>query len=397
MNYTQWKELLKNTPLPAGLVDLDAFDQNIKTIADTLVNKNQTIRIATKSLRVPGLLKRILNYGPPFSGLMCFSAFEIKFLHSQGFDNFLLAYPTVDNDELKVLREVHDQGADVCVVVDSEFHLKQLHQVMNGAGLPFKFIIDVDASLRFFGGKVHLGVRRSPIRTSSQVLNLIKLSNNYSSLSFGGIMVYEAQVAGLGDQNPFKKLLNPIFKLVRSLSIKTVKRLRKEISKNIIKEGHSIKLFNGGGTGSLSFASHEPCLTELTAGSGFFCSHLFDYYSNLNLKPSAFFALRVTRSSDENFVTCQSGGFIASGEPGWDKVPVPYEPKGLSLLSAEGCGEVQTPMVVKNNKLSIGDPVFFRHSKAGELSERLNEYLLISNQGVIRTEKTYRGYGQSYG
>jgi D-serine deaminase-like pyridoxal phosphate-dependent protein len=210
-------------------------------------------------------------------------------------------------------------------------------------------------------------------------------------------MGYEAQVAGLGDRNPFKRMLNPIAGFVRRRSVRAMARLRQELVKSLTSRGYALELFNGGGTGSVTFSVAEPWLTEVTAGSAFLCSHLFDYFSNIRLQPACFFALQTVRSSDDGYVTCQGGGYIASGEPGWDKTPVPYLPEGLRLVTAEGCGEVQTPLKVPPaTSLHPPDPVLFRHAKAGELAERFNEYLLVADGRIQSRAATYRGLGRCF-
>ena len=163
------------------------------------------------------------------------------------------------------------------------------------------------------------------------------------------------------------------------------------------KEETPLELFNGGGSGSINYTAAEPWLTELTIGSGLLCSHYFSYFSNIAPEPACFFALQTTRSSDPGFVTCAGGGYIASGEPGWEKVPLPYLPEGLKLVSMEGCGEVQTPLIVpRGSSLKAGDPVLFRHSKAGELAEHFNQYHLVSGNNVVDVVPTYRGLGQCF-
>jgi D-serine deaminase-like pyridoxal phosphate-dependent protein len=188
-----------------------------------------------------------------------------------------------------------------------------------------------------------------------------------------------------------------VHRLVRSRSIATIARLRGEIAERLRQAGFEIDLFNGGGTGSAPHTVKEPWLTELTVGSGFLCSHLFSYYREVPLEPACFFVLQSVRSSDPGYVTCQGGGYIASGAPGWEKVPVPYLPAGLSLVSMEGCGEVQTPLkLTPGCTLKVGDPVLFRHAKAGELAEHFNEYLLVSGNKVVDRVPTYRGLGQCF-
>jgi D-serine deaminase-like pyridoxal phosphate-dependent protein len=107
----------------------------------------------------------------------------------------------------------------------------------------------------------------------------------------------------------------------------------------------------------------------------------------------------VTRVPEPGIVTCQSGGFIASGPPGVEKAPIPFRPAGLRTTKGEGTGEVQTPLVVPpelRGKLALGDPVFFRPAKAGEIAERFREYLLCRGDEVVGRAPTYRGLGDCF-
>ena len=63
----------------------------------------------------------------------------------------------------------------------------------------------------------------------------------------------------------------------------------------------------------------------------------------------------------------------------------------------EGAGEVQTPLRVPAGvRLELGDPVFFRHAKAGELAEHVPEYLLVRGDQIEDRAPTYRGMGACY-
>jgi D-serine deaminase-like pyridoxal phosphate-dependent protein len=139
-------------------------------------------------------------------------------------------------------------------------------------------------------------------------------------------------------------------------------------------------------------------LTEVTAGSGFLDSHLFDYYRNgPRLEPAAFFALQVVRRPQPGIVTCMGGGYVASGPAGSDKLPLPWLPRGVALLGVEGAGEVQTPLTVPDSvHLSLGDPVFFRHAKAGELAEHFTSYQLLRGAAIASEAPTYRGMGRCF-
>jgi D-serine deaminase-like pyridoxal phosphate-dependent protein len=97
--------------------------------------------------------------------------------------------------------------------------------------------------------------------------------------------------------------------------------------------------------------------------------------------------------------TLFSGGYIASGTGTPDRLPTPFRPAGLRLTRVEGAGEVQTPVVgAPADGLGIGDRVWLRHAKGGELAERLTEYHLVDPaDGTAQGVPTYRGEGQCFG
>ena len=182
--------------------------------------------------------------------------------------------------------------------------------------------------------------------------------------------------------------------LFKAYAARDVARRRRAIRGALELAGVARPLLNGAGTGSLVRAAREPWLSELTAGSGFLQPHLFDYYAEHRGEPAIFFALRVTRLPAPGFVTCQGGGFLASGAPGADRAPRLHLPEGLEATSAEGFGEVQTPLRLPPGlRLRIGDPVLCRPAKAGEIAERFDEYLLVRGGRLVGRAKTYRGLG----
>jgi len=398
MLWEQWCSVLQGERLPAAVVDLDAFDRNVSELAKLAGARGHRLRLATKSVRVPALIRRALDHGAPYQGLMCYSAAEAVFLHGRGFDDLLIAYPTLHPADLAEIRDVTVAGGTVRLVVDSVDGLRALGAAMRDTGRQADAVIEVDMSLRPLRGRLHLGVRRSPVRTLEDTVALYEAARATDGVRVVGLMGYEAQVAGLGDRNPFRRWTNPVARAVRSRSVRAVATTRAAIAQALLARGLDLEVFNGGGTGSLTYAVDEPWLTELTAGSALVSSHLFDYYSNVRFEPAAFFALQAVRAPDPGYVTCQFGGYVASGEPGWDKVPVPWLPSGAELTSGEACGEVQTPLKLPPGvEVRPGQPVLFRHAKAGELAERFNEYLLVAGGEIVDRVPTYRGLGCCFG
>ncbi|MEO1234194.1 MAG: alanine racemase [Myxococcota bacterium] len=395
--YAQLAKAMSGERLPAAVVDLDAVDANLDRLIAPARDAGKTIRVATKSIRSVDLLRYLFERAPKvLSGLMCYSAAEIRYLFDAGFDDFLLAYPTVQPADLETLATLGARTR-LRVVVDHPTPVQLLAQAARRQGTEAALVIDVDASWRPFGGRLHVGVRRSPIHTPTAALELADLIRDTAGVRLEGLLTYEAQVAGLGDRSPFSALLNPAKGWLRRRSMRAVAKLRTQLAEAFASAGHALPLFNGAGTGNLDWAAQEAPLTELTAGSGFLASHFFDYYSNLELEAASFFALQITRRPTPRIVTCHGGGYVASGEAGPDRLPRPWLPEGLQLLSLEGAGEVQTPLAVPAGlKLELGAPVFFRHAKTGELSEHFQSYVLIRGAERVGQARTYRGDGQVF-
>jgi D-serine deaminase-like pyridoxal phosphate-dependent protein len=399
-DYDKLAALVRDEPLPVMLVDLATLDANVRRLSAVAAQHGKNLRVASKSVRVPDLLKRIVSVGGAhFRGVMCYSVPEAQLLAGEGFDDLLVAYPTVQRSDLEAARAVAASGKTITLMIDSLAHVAMLADYWRGTGggERLRVCIDQDMSWRPVG--LHIGVQRSPVRSTEDFAALLEAILRRAELRLAGVMGYEAQIAGVGDENPFAPLLNPAKKLIKAKSVKDVAGKRRAVAELLLRRGVAIDFFNGGGTGSIRTTSDEDWVTEVTAGSGFLQSHLFDYYAGNENQPAMCFALQVTRSPQGDRVTCQSGGFIASGPSDADKAPVPFLPAGLKADKMEGFGEVQTPLLVPpglRGALRPGDPVFFRPAKAGEIAERFNEYLLIENGAVTGRARTYRGLGHCF-
>lgn len=393
--YERYARIIRDERLPLALVDLDAVDHNTEVLLALVRRASKTLRLATKSVRCPALIRYITERGQgTIRGLMAYAAEEAVLLLEQGFDDILLAYPTVQPGDLHLLAEANHR-ARVAVMADSGDHLERLERAAAEAGSTIPVAVEIDLSYRPLGGWLHFGVRRSPLRTPEAAVALAQRLAAYPHLRLWGVMGYEGQVAGVGEANPYSRWLNPARRWIKRLSVPRVAAARGQVARRLVEQGAPEFAFNGGGTGSIHSTAADPAVTEVTAGSGFLTGHLFDYYPHLQLRPALYFALQVVRRSDSNIVTCHGGGFIASGPAGADRLPVPALPEGLRLLPFEGAGEVQTPLRVPDGvRLNPGDPVFFRHAKAGEPAEHFNEYLLVRGERIEERAPTYRGLGR---
>jgi D-serine deaminase-like pyridoxal phosphate-dependent protein len=209
-------------------------------------------------------------------------------------------------------------------------------------------------------------------------------------------MGYEAHIAGLGDRPPGQRLKAAAIERLQRASAGEIAERRAAIVE-AVQSVASLDFVNGGGTGSLHTTARESAVTEITAGSGFYAPTLFDHYSAFTLRPAAMFALPVVRRPSRSVATVLGGGYLASGPADAARLPSPYLPHGLALDRNEGAGEVQTPLLGRAvADLQVGDRVYFRHAKAGELCERFNTLLLVEGERVVDEVPTYRGEGKAF-
>ena len=401
LDHEAFRALLAGEPLPALVIDLDAFDANVARHVAIVRAHGLTLRPATKSIRVPALVRRVLDRGgDAVRGLLCYAVAEAEALARLGFDDLIVAYPPWQASDLDRVVRLTREGVRVSVACDAPDALLRLSAAGAAAGVRVAVTLCVDMSLRLLGGRVHLGVRRSPLRDEDDVLALARAAAALPGVRLAGVLAYEAQVAGLGDDNPGEPAQNAAKRWLKRASARELGARRSRIAQRLAREGFALDHVNGGGTGSLDTTTRDTGVTEVSAGSGFFKPALFDRFAGAHvraLEPACFFALEVTRVPAEGLVTCLGGGYVASGAPGADKLPLPWLPPGLALLAAEGAGEVQTPLrAPPGAALGRGSPVVFRHAKAGEVCERFREALLVSGGRIVDRAPTYRGLGHCF-
>lgn len=390
---------------PVGVIDRDALDANVCALRRRA--QGLRIRVASKSLRVPEAMKHILA-NDSFEGIMAYSLQEALVLSEEGFTDILVGYPTTNRPGLRRLARSDRDRRNITVMIDSPNHLdyveKYLREGLEGDPVPHesrppvRVCLDVDASLRvfekFLSDTIHLGARRSPVRTPEQALDVVHQIAQRPHFKLVGIMSYEGQIAGQADAGRNLKAIAT--RLMRRVSVAELKDRRSKVIEAIRSE-HDLEFVNGGGTGSLEISAAEGTLTEMAAGSGFLSPGLFDGYTSFQHRPAVFIATPVVRRPAPGWVTLFQGGWVASGPAGRDRLPVVAWPEGLNYSPSEGPGEVQTPLHGPGaDLLSIGDLVYLRHAKAGEPAEHLNEYLVVSGGRIVDTWSTYRGRGWSF-
>jgi D-serine deaminase-like pyridoxal phosphate-dependent protein len=395
-SHARFEELFAEIEAPFAFVDLDAMWSNAEDMLRRSAGK--PIRVATKSLRCRPLLERILARDERFRGLLTYTLPETLWLAENGFGDLLIAYPTADTEALSqlALRSAgNPEGAPV-LMVDSGDHLDLIESVLGAGAGPVRVCMDVDAGWWPFGGRMKIGPKRSPVHTVEQAVELAREIQRRPQIELVGIMAYEGQIAGVGDKPPGRRLRGASIRFMQRRSTKEllVRRGRIVVA---VHEFAKLEFVNGGGTGSLEATASDPSVTELAAGSGFYAPTLFDHYTSFSLTPAAAFALPVVRKPAPGIATALGGGYLASGSGDAIRLPTPWLPPGLSLDPEEGAGEVQTPLLgAPAKELGLGDRVYMRHTKAGELCEHFDSLYLVEGNEIVDEVPTYRGEGKVF-
>jgi len=383
-------------PVPAGptvlVVDLDAFDANAADLVRRAGGK--PLRVASKSLRVPALVRRALA-ADGFRGVLSYSLAEAQWLHEHDVtDDILLGYPTVDLGRLARLVASPSAAAAITLMVDSVEHLDVVDSVRSSKAVPVRVAIDIDAGFRM-GGQ-HVGPKRSPLYDTTPVVDLARTIVERRGFTLVGVMTYEGQVAGVQDDVPGQRAKSLVVRRLKSASMEQLRARRHELAAALARVT-PLEFWNAGGSGSVEASAADRAVTEVAAGSGLLVPGLFDHYQSFRPRPAAYFGVPVVRRPSPSMATVAGGGFIASGPPGSDRAPVPWAPPALHLTGLEGAGEVQTPLTgPAAASLRIGDRVWFRHAKSGELFEHGTEVHLLAGPEIIETVPTYRGTGNAF-
>ncbi|WP_460394366.1 amino acid deaminase/aldolase [Actinophytocola sediminis] len=401
-NLARLNTATKHLDAPLALVDLDAFDHN----AEDLVRRaaGRPIRVASKSVRCRFLLERVLRR-PGFAGVMAYSLAEALWLAGEwaGTDlettDILVAYPTTDHGALRALAADRHASERISIMVDSVDQLAVVDAAL-GLGHPdIRVCLELDVSWRPLFGRdlLHVGTRRSPVFSARQAGALADAVTARPGFDLVGLMGYEGQIAGLGDEPAGRPLRGALLRYMQERSTAELTR-RRAAAVRAVREVADLEFVNGGGTGSIETTGTDSSVTEVAAGSGLVGPTLFDNYRRFTPVPAVLFALPVVRKPKRGIATLFSGGYHASGTAGQDRLPSPYLPAGLSLLATEGAGEVQTPVAGRAARdLRVGDRVWLRHTKAGELAERFTEYHVLEDDRITATVPTYRGEGHCFG
>ena len=391
--WKRWSAATAELDPPFAVLDRGAFEANA---ADLLRRAGGLpIRVASKSLRVRSIIEALLAR-PGFRGVLAYTLPEALWL-AETCSDVVVGYPTVDRGAIEALATSESAAAEITLMVDDVAQLDLIDAVAAPATRPtIRVCLELDASWQAPPPLGRLGVWRSPLRTPEQVRALAEEVVRRPGFALVGLMGYEAQIAGVADRVPGRRAMNALVGWMKPRSGAELAARRAETVASVSQVA-DLDFVNGGGSGSVESTARDGSVTEVAAGSALFAGHYFDSYASFSPAPATGFALSVVRKPRPDCATVLGGGWIASGPPGLDRVPRVVFPEGLRMVPREMAGEVQTPLEGRAARsLRVGDRVWFRHAKSGELSEHVDEFAVVDGSSVVDRIPTYRGEGKAF-
>lgn len=388
---------------PVLVADLDALRHNVADMRRRAAGK--PIRVASKSLRSRPMLDALLRV-PGYAGVLAYDVAEAHWLAADGIahdgaprpgcPDVLVGYPSADLGAIAALAADETAASRVTLMIDDPEQLDLVDAAVPPSRRPdLRVCIDIDASFHAPALGV-IGALRSPVRTRAEASALAVTVSGRKGFRLVGAMTYDAQIAGVGDLSIRRPGAGALLRTMQRASWDELVARRLEILTDLRRIA-DLEFVNGGGTGSIERNASDPNISDIAAGSGLYGPHLFDQYSHFRPAPAMAFGLAVVRRPAPDTVTCHGGGWIASGATGSDRLPVPVWPAGLKLTGREGAGEVQTPVQGERaRRISLGDRVWFRHTKSGEPAEHSQTIAVLSDGAVLNQLPTYRGEGRCF-
>ena len=227
-------------PTPALVVDLDAFDANVRLAAELVAaSPGHTLRPHVKAHRTPVLALRQLGTGT--AGITCATVGEAEAMAEVGIGDILIANEIVAADKVERLVALAER-VTMGIAVDSRRGVRLLSRAARARGVHVRVLIDID-----------LGMHRCGVRRPADALELARLVAASPSLRLGGIMGYEGRVRA-SDTHRRERLSDGFAVLAEARAL-------------LDRDGHVVRTVSSSGTSTFVEALADPASTEVQAGT----------------------------------------------------------------------------------------------------------------------------------
>jgi 3-hydroxy-D-aspartate aldolase len=303
---------------PALLLDLDAFEHNLDTMAGFLAGSSVKLRAHAKTHKSPVIAKLQMARGA--IGQCCQKVGEAEILAWGGIPDVMVTNQVVGARKLARLAALA-RISQVSICVDDPAQVAAIAQAAEAAGVRIPVLVEIDV-----GGK-RCGVQAGP-----EAVALAEVIAASKHLSFHGIQAYHGSAQHIRDPEARATAIGSAVDASR----RTVEQLRQR--------GLDCPVVGGAGSGSFQHELASGVYTELQAGSYAFMDA--DYARNTEAPPfqHALFVLATVMSASSPQVAVVDAGHKAI--PTDSGYPVVNGRPGVSYVGASD----------EHGKLTVEDP-----------------------------------------
>lgn len=287
-------------PTPALILDLDAMDRNIATMAAHAAAVGVSLRPHAKSHKSVEIARRLKAAGA--LGPACATIAEAEAMAAGGIEGILVTSPMVSADILDRVRRLLLRGAAPMLVVDDPVNVTALAELAEAAGRTLALIVELD-----------VGVGRTGCAEPEDGVALAALIATMPALHFAGVQAYWGNL----------QQIEPLSERRERVAAQAA-RLRKLVEL-LAAAGLPAGIVTGGGTGTSFIDPELGLFTEIQPGSFLFldsCYGAIPLRGNGNpFEPSLFVAASVVTASHPRRVIVNAG-FKALATDSGRPVPV---------------------------------------------------------------------------
>ena len=293
---------------PALLIDLDAFERNLKKMADSIHAAGLRLRPHSKTHKSAHIARLQMELGAV--GVCCQKVSEAETLVQSGINNVLISNQVVGRHKLNRLSALA-RHAKIAVCADDADNVADLNAAAGQVGVVMDVLVEID-----------VGAGRCGVQPGDDAVTLAKEIDRSRNLRFAGLQAYQGAAQHIRD---FAE---------RKMAINAAKVLTKQTIEKLTEAGLECETVGGAGTGTYEFHTDTTVWNELQCGSYVFMD--VDYGQNRmsdgklfsEFENSLFVLATVMSKTSDDFCVVDAGHKALGNDQGFPKVyeldEVPY-------------------------------------------------------------------------
>jgi D-serine deaminase-like pyridoxal phosphate-dependent protein len=323
----------QDIPTPALLVDLDAFESNIATMAGHLKVRGKAFRPHGKTHKCPEIARRLMAAGAV--GICAARLSEAEVFAAHGIRGLLITTAVVGPGKIARAIELARTAPDTMFVVDDADNVRAINDAA-GSGEPIQLLIDL-----YFG--------RTGIEPGEPAAQLARLIDALPNVALAGLQSYDGQAAHTA---PYT-----------ARGARTNGNMAKAVETKAMIEAAGIRcpIVTGGSTGTYRFDSDNLGMTELQPGSFIFMD--LDYGQIGGPDGGEYRDFKNALTVITTVVSTPPGFAIVDGGYKAFSTDRPFTPRPIDLPRVEygwaGDEHGRLDLAASTRRLQVGDRVEF--------------------------------------